>query len=312
MLPLPVVLAAFLWLDRYSNEPVPMLMLAFGWGATVSVLISLVLNTTGSLLIVLAGGSPDAGAVVVAPVVEEFAKGAGLVVVLIVLRDRFDGILDGLVYAGFIGAGFAYVENILYFGRELATGGVAALGAVFVVRAIMSPFAHPMFTAATGIGVGAAIGASATRVRVLAPMAGLAVAVMLHALWNFGASLLIFSYLLIQAPIFVGFVAFGVYVRRREGDLIRRHLTTYAHCGWLTGADVAMLASLRGRRLARDWAAQVHGSDGLAAMKDYQDHASRLAFLREKMERDTAGPDAPTQEHGLLNAIWQSRTRFVG
>ena len=51
-------------------------------------------------------------------------------------RKEFDGIVDGIVLAGFIGVGFAFTENILYFGRAFlagseqlgVTGGLFAAG----------------------------------------------------------------------------------------------------------------------------------------------------------------------------------------
>ncbi|PID54307.1 MAG: PrsW family intramembrane metalloprotease [Micrococcales bacterium] len=241
VLPLPVVLGAFLWLDRYENEPVPLLVLAFGWGATVAMLVSLVLNTAGALVIMAGGGTPESTAVLVAPVVEELTKGAGVLVVLAILRDRFDGVVDGLVYAGFVAAGFAYVENILYFGRALQEAGGPGLTLVFLLRGVVSPFAHPMFTAAAGIGIGVAVSNRSTLIRVFAPLGGVAVAIALHALWNataaFGGGLVF----VLNVPVFVLFVVLVVYMRRREGFIIRRNLSTYAHFGWLSSPDVRML-----------------------------------------------------------------------
>ena len=43
-----------------------------------------------------------------------------LVGLLIFRRREFDGIVDGIVYAGLVAAGFAFTENILYFGRAFA------------------------------------------------------------------------------------------------------------------------------------------------------------------------------------------------
>ena len=59
----------------------------------------------------------------VAPIVEEAVKGAFLVGLLIFRRREFDGIVDGIVYAGLVAAGFAFTENILYFGRAFTEDG---------------------------------------------------------------------------------------------------------------------------------------------------------------------------------------------
>lgn len=60
------------------------------------------------------GTSTDWSAAVVAPLTEEFAKGAFVVLLLWLRRNEIGGVLDGLVYAGLVGIGFAFVENVLY------------------------------------------------------------------------------------------------------------------------------------------------------------------------------------------------------
>lgn len=312
LLPLLLVVLSLLWLDRYENEPPAMLALAFVWGASVAALTSLVLNTTASLL--LDARSPTAGAVVVAPIVEESAKAAGVLFILFLRRGRFDGIIDGVVYAGFTAAGFAFTENILYFGRAYNEFAADGLFWTFVARGLVSPFAHPMFTAMTGIGIGIAVTTRSKLVRVLAPLTGLMIAMILHSLWNFFAISFAdtsLAVLVLPLILFAGFVAFLAYIRRREGALIARHLQTYARFGWLTDQDVNMLASLKNRRLALQWAARVQGPDGRRAMRRYQDVAVELAFLRNRIESGTARKAAPQDEGALLNSLWQLRGRFV-
>ena len=53
------------------------------------------------------------------PVTEEASKGLFLLLLLWWRRAELDGILDGIVYAGMVGIGFAFVENILYLGGRL-------------------------------------------------------------------------------------------------------------------------------------------------------------------------------------------------
>src|SRR5205809_319359 len=80
---------------------------------------------------------------------------------LLFRRREFDGVVDGIVLAGLSGLGFAFTENVLYFGRAFLAGqeqslttGFFAVGFTFVLRGVLSPFAHPLFTAMTGIGLG--------------------------------------------------------------------------------------------------------------------------------------------------------------
>ena len=78
-------------------------------------------------------------------------------------RHELDGVLDGIVYAGMVGIGFAFTENILYLAAAydgtdgLGPGGTEALTGTFILRCLVSPFAHPLFTAFIGIGVGLAV-----------------------------------------------------------------------------------------------------------------------------------------------------------
>ena len=87
--------------------------------------------------------------------------------------------LDGIVYAGMVGIGFAFTENILYLAAAyngtdgIGPGGTEALTATFVVRCLISPFAHPLFTTFIGIGVGLAVNARSRAARLLWPLRGL-------------------------------------------------------------------------------------------------------------------------------------------
>ena len=108
LLPVGPVVATFLWIDRWEPEPPRLLLIAFLWGACFAALTALLINSSAALVVdeVLGRGSGDVfGAVVIAPVVEEAVKGAFLVGLLIFRRREFDGIVDGIVYAGLVAAG---------------------------------------------------------------------------------------------------------------------------------------------------------------------------------------------------------------
>ena len=53
-----------------------------------------------------------------------------------------------------------------------------------MVRCLVSPFAHPLFTAFTGIGVGIAVNSRSRTTRIVAPAVGYGCAVLAHAVWN--------------------------------------------------------------------------------------------------------------------------------
>lgn len=315
LLPLAIVLPAFLWLDRQEAEPVSSLLLAFAWGALVSTAVSLVINSiAGAVIDGLGFDASLLGAVVVAPVVEECAKGAGVLVVWLVRRREFDGVVDGVVYAGVVAAGFAFGENVLYLGQALLEGGTMALATTFVLRGLVSPFAHPLFTMWTGAGIGLlAVGRSPARL--LAPVGGLLAAIGLHSLWNGGSFLglegWLGSYLLVQVPVFVAAVCFVMALRRRERIQMRAHLDHYVRLGVFAPTDVVMLTEPALRRRARAAASGVGGRPARAAMRDLQDDAVELAFLRGRMLRGRAAPDAIAEERQLVESVVRARALFT-
>ena len=314
-IPVFPVVATFLWLDRYEAEPTSLLALAFAWGAGVATFGALVINTASLVAIKAAGGDMTTTAVFVAPFVEEAFKGSAVLLILLLRRKEFDGVVDGIVYAGMAGIGFAFVENVLYLGRALSETGGTGTVFTFVLRCIVSPFAHPLFTAATGIGIGLAVRSRNPLVKIAAPLLGYCVAVLLHGAWNLSAASglagFASAYVLLQVPVFIGFATLAIVARRREGRLVARHLAVYGSTGWLTQAEVAMLASLPARRDARNWAARTGGPDARRAMQDFQELGSELAFLRERMARGTAAPDAGTQEYAMLATASVLRGRFL-
>ncbi|MDQ2757358.1 MAG: PrsW family intramembrane metalloprotease [Actinomycetota bacterium] len=318
-LPLLVVIPTYLWIDRYEAEPTRYLVLAFLWGALCAAAGALLLNTGFTLVLLLVGQDPDQadllGAVISAPVVEEGLKGLGILLVVLLRRHNFDGIVDGIVYAGLIGAGFAFTENILYLGRIYTDYGGQGLGYLFFLRCIMGPFAHPLFTSMTGIGLGVAVSLVRSRgAKVAAGVSGYVVAMLLHGFWNLSASLgsLLTVYVLVQVPIFVGYVATLVWARGREARQIRLYLSLYADAGWLSHPEVAMLGSLAARRRARGWARQHGGRAALASMRAFQDSASDLALLRARMARGAAESEAARRERQLLDSVVANRAGSLG
>ena len=319
VVPLGIVIPTFLWLDRFESEPTRYLVGAFLWGALVAAVLAALFNTS-AIAVIEATTDPEAAlattAVLVAPVAEEALKGVLVLLVWWFLRHEFDGITDGMVYAGVCAAGFAFTENMQYLAVAWSEGGGEALTATFVARCVMSPFAHPMFTVLTGIGIGVAATSRTWVPRVVAPVAGFVLAVLAHALWNLaavsGGQGVLVVYLLVEVPIFLAFLGFVAWTRRHEGHLIGQFLRPYADVGWLSPAEVAMLASMPHRREARRWARANTGRAGLAAMRAFQDTASELALLRRRMYHSAADEHAEDQERELLESLRRRRLEFVG
>ncbi|MGN9776031.1 PrsW family intramembrane metalloprotease [Micromonospora sp. H33] len=335
VLPVPVLVSCFLWLDRYEPEPLKYLIFCFAWGAFVSTAASLTVNNFAADWFERLSLPTALTAVLVAPFIEELTKALGPILLLIFRRREFSGITDALVYCGLSAIGFAMVENILYLGGYGYATGVERYGpatgtqqviAIFIVRILLFGFAHPLFTSMTGVGLGIAARAADRRVRVLAPAAGLLLAMMLHGTWNLLPTLtqatgqpliLLYGFIGVMVPIFFGMVGLAVWLRSWEGRLTERTLPDYVQAGWLTPPEVAALSSLGRRHAARVWAKRVGGDAGLKAMRGYQFAATRLALLRDGMRRglDRRPVDrarAAAEEQHLLQALSGYRAYFVG
>ncbi len=172
LVPLVVVLPVLAWLDRVEPEPFRSRLHAVLWGATVAGFVSGIVNSAVAI------GFGDAWAAIAsAPLIEEFTKGLGIYWAL--RRREIDGVSDGIVYAGWIALGFAIVEDFLYFTTAVEAGQWRE---VFIVRALLTPFAHPLFTAWIGMAIGLAV-VHQQSVLVNACW-GYGLAVASHAAWN--------------------------------------------------------------------------------------------------------------------------------
>jgi RsiW-degrading membrane proteinase PrsW (M82 family) len=282
----PAYLAIWLWLDRYDPEPPWVLAGALVWGAGAATLLSGLFNTLFGAVVVTATQSKGLAqllsASVSAPIVEEGFKGLAVILIFLVFRREFDGVLDGIVYAGIVALGFATVENVLYYGRSVAQGGAPGLLVVFFFRGVLGPFSHAVFTSMIGVGCGVARETHNSLLRVSMPLAGYAGAVFLHFLWNTlaavtgGAAGFLLVYVVIWAPLFVTFFSIVVWMGIRESRLIRHMLDIEVARGLLTRDQADTVASWP-RRIA--WLLGALGDLGrLRARRSFLHAATRLAL----------------------------------
>ncbi|MFF4447186.1 PrsW family intramembrane metalloprotease [Streptomyces sp. NPDC001502] len=324
LLPVAPLMAAFRWLGRAAPVPWSQLLFCFGWGACTAALIAILANNFATQWIAAtttdASAADHLGSVAIAPVVEESAKAAALLLVFVFRRRHFTGPADGFVVAGFTATGFAFTENILYLGNafveDLAdrSGALESVtAATFFVRIVLSPFAHPLFTVLTGLGFGvAAVSARRSR-RIGPPLLGLALAMGMHALWNgssqFGEHGFYVVYSCVMVPVFGLLVWLAVRIRRNRLRAVEGELALYAAAGWLGPAEVPALASMPARSLARSLARRSGGRAAGRTVARYEADAAALALLRNRARR--GGPvrerDFAGRERELLHRLWQSR-----
>ncbi|HMP42997.1 MAG TPA: PrsW family intramembrane metalloprotease [Roseiflexaceae bacterium] len=193
---LPVIW--LLWyLDRRERESPWFFAGALLWGAVISTGVSAIFNALGFGFIAvgleIAGGldSEVLGelltAALVAPPVEEAAKGIALLVLFWFLRAEFDNLRDGVIYGALIGLGFNIAEYALYVmnGYLEADGAFAPYATQFATRFVFLGLnGHALWTALCGAGIGIARQTSRGCLKLIAPVGGYTLAVIGHAANN--------------------------------------------------------------------------------------------------------------------------------
>ena len=325
LVPVMMVFLAVWWLDRFTPQPRITLVYSFAWGAAGSVMLTMVIGGVFSWLITPEDAAETAtqflSVVIQAPVVEEATKSAGLLVLLLWRRRFIASPIDGVVYAALIAGGFAFTENILYFGRAFqeaqAAGDAAAFWQTFIARGLLSPFAHVSFTSLCGLGLGIAAEQRSIMLNFGLGLGGLSLGMCLHALWN-GASFfldvdpqnpyaaLLRFYLMVQVPIFLILTATAVGLRLRESRVIRRQLSDYGRAGWFSPSEVEMLRSMRRRNRALRWASR-HGAVPREAMRQMITAAVALAVERQSALHARPSEAWRRRESELLTEITAHR-----
>lgn len=298
------------WLDRWEPEPPHLLIAAFFWGGGVSLIVVLFVSP----LLELVGGSGDFfGAVISAPLVEESAKGLFLVLVLLATRRgraEFNSFTDALVYAGFVGFGFTFIEDLGYIGTQETVGDALS---VAVIRIILGAWLHSIFTSMTAIGLWLGVNSRGV-MRFVFPVLGWCVAVLLHALHN-GSSFLGVGYfavlLLIFLPATIAVVVLAVRSHRREGEVVRRQLPVMVHNGWVTPDEAAWLSNLRSRKQALAYA-KTQSRRERQRIAAFRDHVTELAFVRNRLDR-LGPPFSPdlVQQHDELVRLLVAEKQWV-
>ncbi|MBS2013803.1 MAG: PrsW family intramembrane metalloprotease [Deltaproteobacteria bacterium] len=290
------MLVIYLWvpwiIDRYDPEPWWCLLIALSWGGIAACGFSALINTMVHLTGNAVGGATFGdvlGACVSAPIVEEFTKGMAVFGIFFFLRRQFDGVVDGVIYATFAALGFAAVENVIYYGNaaktEMLGGQEGVLAGTFVVRGILAPWGHPLYTSMTGLGFGIARETNKTWLKWLAPLGGYMFAAFLHSVWNTAATLSNALVLLMLPLWFLFVLAFFilvVWMVKRKGKIIHDHLRDEVLMGNLTPWELALVTSPIGRIKATF-------SYGGSAGRKFIDAAARLALSKWHTGRATQG-----------------------
>lgn len=299
LLPLPFVLGALAWLNRTARVPLRHTLFCLAWGACAATTVAILANGwAGDFLIARQGNTRGETllAEFATPLIEESAKGAALLMLLLPVRRRLRCRVErtcavllrraplpgrrlpqgrrpyrrpefrprlrqlpyfrrtprlrshtrartsprtlaaGVVLGGITACGFAFTENALYLGRaftddqqsrldSIGLGATPSLGDfdstvhTFVLRGLLSPFAHPLFTALTGLGIAISLTTGRRWPARLAAPAGLLLSMAVHGCWNAAAGLgtngFLLFYALLMVPSFAALVCFALWARAR-------------------------------------------------------------------------------------------------
>ncbi|MEO3760632.1 PrsW family intramembrane metalloprotease [Mycobacterium sp. B14F4] len=284
-----VVVLCYVWLDRWEPEPPRLLIFAFLWGTSVAVVLSVILGLYLESLIAQ-GDAESIGWVstaIGAPVIEEAAKGAFLLLMMTGRRrHELNSLTDCLVYAGLVGAGFAWLEDILYIAGGESLGDSLLTAAL---RLIMAPFAHSLFTTFFAIGVFFALHRRSQLAKLAYIGLGYLAAVVMHGLWN-GSSLLGIEwyfgvYVLWMMPIFALAIVLAVQSRRREQRIVAAKLPGMVQAGLVTPNEATWLGSIRTRKAAVAAAGRAGGKPAAKTVKRFAAQVVELAFVRDRIDR---------------------------
>ena len=313
-IPLPLLWLAYWWLDRYEPEPRRYKFAAFVWGGVVAVAIALALQLWIQAQWDL---SDETMASFVAPATEEPAKCAFLLLTFLRARRVIDGFLDGLIYAGLVGIGFAFIENIGYYAAsylgspDIKVAGAAGATATFIVRGIFSPFAHPLFTSAFGIAIALALTRRSRVAKGVIVTLGLAVSIGLHGLWNgslsFGGGAGFVAVYLALAAVLVLVALLAIVVRVRQVRVLEQSLSYVSDRGWIHPAEIPYLSRFKYRKDARRYAKRNHGRVAGRIVRRYQRLATEMAFLHHAVMKGQSKPHGVDRTYALLDAMYALR-----
>jgi RsiW-degrading membrane proteinase PrsW (M82 family) len=296
------------YLDLYEREPWSVAIAAFVWGAFAAT--PRAVDAGGWNEAIARELGPDAAQrwlpALGAPLIEEFLKGAGIVLLYLIVRDEVDDAMDGFVYGALCGLGFAVVEDVVYF---MAAFGGTPRGVLqgFYVRVLSSGlYGHVLYTGLVGMAIGIVVsrrGPAPLRARLTTAAWIIALALLGHSLWNSpllnvapappiqGAGwLLVTLELAVKGLPLLLFVVLALRLaRRREERWLRAALAAEIGGEGLTTAEYEALRSPRRRRAAVIATRRRAGAPAATLLARLQHEQVDLAMLASRV----ATPDDP-------------------
>lgn len=308
-------------MDRNHKEPWRLVLVAAAWGAIVAT--SLVvwgesIWEVSAQRALVPGPGLDTSLAFMAGILEELAKGAALLLLVLVMRNQFDDVVDGIVYGAAVGLGFNFLESVSYMTNLYSIyqpegNGAFAAGIQWYGRQVLGLFfGHATYTAFIGAGVGIARQLPSVRRKVLAIVAGFVVAIAAHFSWDawatffpiensfFGIVEVHLRTLIMTGPFTAAVIALLLFGIRYEGqnlvDQMRKEAAT--GLGAILPEEVAILASPWQRLKQRLQALGRAGIRGYLKVSRLQ--TAQLDLAMERWHRERKEIDTPLEAEQKL------------
>ena len=128
------------------------------------------------------------GAGLAAPFTEEFAKGAGLLLLIALAQRHVRTAFDGFILGAFIGLGFQIVEDITYAmtsaGTQFGANQIGASVGTIILRMLTGVAAHILYSAIFCAGVVYLVGRPAEPRKIGRGLVLIAIPMLLHGTWD--------------------------------------------------------------------------------------------------------------------------------
>jgi RsiW-degrading membrane proteinase PrsW (M82 family) len=295
--------------DQFEPEPASLVAVAVVWGGVIAVTFAGLANELmfSFLQHVVPAVTVDSWAAsLTAPINEELYKGAGLVIMYLMARREFDGVMDGLVYGAMIGLGFQVMENVQYFMLAAAgsDGEAGSVVSMFLLRVVLSGlYSHMLFTAFAGFGFAYFV---TRREQTLTKRLGLLILCMAlawaaHFVWNSpwleslmakGTGGFAGAIVIKGMPFVILLALLAVFARRREGQAFAQLMRSEVGSDTVTEEEFQTLKSRRQRRKALRRIKRTKGATARSVLKRLMREQINLALFHGKV----ASPDHPALE----------------
>ena len=184
--------------DRFGRETRKLAVIGFVWGGLAATSV-MALPANAAMLSIMsklfdAEFAQSWGPAIVAPLVEESSKGAGVVMLILLASRHVRTSYDGFILGAFVGLGFQVFEDWLYgvnasataFGFDQIHNSIAT----FITRGLLAGLvSHTLYSALVGAGIGAWVQSRGKPLGARLPgtVGPIAAGLFLHGMWDYGA-----------------------------------------------------------------------------------------------------------------------------